>query len=158
MSNKLFPADTSKVREKIKTWVIIVLIIVIAIMLIRGCNDEGEKTVISEDKEVELKDTSDGQIRIKMNPVITINDGMMEDMGFGNYNENRLLKIKIKVGDEYIYESDYIKPSQVLEGDMLDNLDIDDGTSDAIAEVYSYTTDGTFIGQTNVALKLNNEG
>ena len=107
---------------------------------------------------MELKDTSDGQIRIKMNPFITINDGMMEDMGFGNYNENRLLKIKIKVGDEYIYESDYIKPSQVLEGDMLDNLDIDDGTSDAIAEVYSYTTDGTFIGQTNVALKLNNEG
>lgn len=149
--------EKGKNKERIKTIIIAILIIIIILLLLRGCGAGSESgSVIKEDNQVVLNDNSSGQVRIKLNPVIDVKDGVMENLNFCNYNEDRLLKVKIKVDDEYIYESDYIKPKEVLESDIIkeNNLKLDG--KEAIGEIYSYTTDKEFIGQTNVVLQLKN--
>ena len=149
--------EKGKNKERIKTIIIAILIIIIILLLLRGCGAGSESgSVIKEDNQVVLNDNSSGQVRIKLNPVIDVKDGVMENLNFCNYNEDRLLKVKIKVDDEYIYESDFIKPKEVLESDIIkeNNLKLDG--KEAIGEIYSYTTDKEFIGQTNVVLQLKN--
>ena len=146
----------NKLKERFKTVLIIVLIIIIILLLLRGCNgDESKQAVIVEDTTVELKDTSDGNIRVKLNPVVDVENGLLQNLNFSNFNEERLLKIKIKVDDEYIYESDFIKPSEVLEKDYIRDNNIELDGKEAIAEIYSYTIDKEMVGQTNVVIKLN---
>ena len=146
----------NKLKERFKTVLIIVLIIIIILLLLRGCNgDESKHAVIVEDTTVELKDTSDGNIRVKLNPVVDVENGLLQNLNFSNFNEERLLKIKIKVDDEYIYESDFIKPSEVLEKDYIRDNNIEFDGKEAIAEIYSYTIDKEMVGQTNVVIKLN---
>ena len=146
----------NKLKERFKTVLIIVLIIIIILLLLRGCNGEGSnKAVITEDTTVELKDTSDGNIRVKLNPVIDVENGLLQNLNFSNFNEERLLKIKIKVDGEYIYESDFIKPSEVLEKDYIKANNIELDGKEAIAEIYSYTIDKEMVGQTNVVIELN---
>ena len=138
------------------TILIIILIIIIILLLLRRCEGETSKeAVIVEDTTVELKDTSDGNIRVKLNPVIDVKDGVLENLDFSNFNEERLLKIKIKVDDKYIYESDFIKPSEILERDYIEDNNIELDGKEAIAEIYSYTTSKEMVGQTNVVIKLN---
>lgn len=145
-----------KLKERFKTILIIILIIIIILLLLRRCEGETSKeAVIVEDTTVELKDTSDGNIRVKLNPVIDVKDGVLENLDFSNFNEERLLKIKIKVDDKYIYESDFIKPSEILERDYIEDNNIELDGKEAIAEIYSYTTDKEMVGQTNVVIKLN---
>lgn len=149
--------EKNKNKERIKTFLIVILTIIIIFLLLRGCGVGNESSsVIKEDSNVVLNDNSSGQVRIKLNPVIDVKDGVMENLNFCNYNEDRLLKVKIKVDDEYIYESDFIKPKEVLESDIIkeNNLKLDG--KEAIGEIYSYTTDKEFIGQTNVVLQLKN--
>lgn len=149
---------TYKIKERSKTILIIVLIIILIILLYRSCNTQEIKTaVINEDKNVELNDTSSGNIRVKLNPSVDIKNGVLQNLNFSNFNEDRFLKIKIKVEDEYIYESDFVKPREVLEGDFIkeNNLDLDG--KEAIGEIYSYTTDKVLVGQTNVVINLNDE-
>ena len=149
--------EKNKNKERIKTFLIVILTIIIIFLLLRGCGVDNESSsVIKEDSNVVLNDNSSGQVRIKLNPVIDVKDGVMENLNFCNYNEDRLLKVKIKVDDEYIYESDFIKPKEVLESDIIkeNNLKLDG--KEAIGEIYSYTTDKEFIGQTNVVLQLKN--
>jgi hypothetical protein len=146
----------NKLKERFKTVLIIVLIIIIILLLLRGCNgDESKQAVIVEDTTVELKDTSDGNIRVKLNPVVDVENGLLQNLNFSNFNEERLLKIKIKVDDEYIYESDFIKPSEVLEKDYIRDNNIELDGKEAIAEIYSYTIDKEMVGQTNVVIELN---
>ena len=146
----------NKLKERFKTVLIIVLIIIIILLLLRGCNgDESKQAVIVEDTTVELKDTSDGNIRVKLNPVVDVENGLWQNLNFSNFNEERLLKIKIKVDDEYIYESDFIKPSEVLEKDYIRDNNIELDGKEAIAEIYSYTIDKEMVGQTNVVIELN---
>ena len=149
--------EKNKNKERIKSIIIVILIIIIILLLLRGCGAGNESSsVIKEDSNVVLNDNSSGQVRIKLNPVIDVKDGVMENLNFCNYNEDRLLKVKIKVDDKYIYESDFIKPKEVLESDIIkeNNLKLDG--KEAIGEIYSYTTDKEFIGQTNVVLQLKN--
>ena len=146
----------NKLKERFKTVLIIVLIIIIILLLLRGCNgDKSKQAVIVEDTTVELKDTSDGNIRVKLNPVVDVENGLLQNLNFSNFNEERLLKIKIKVDDEYIYESDFIKPSEVLEKDYIRDNNIELDGKEAIAEIYSYTIDKEMVGQTNVVIELN---
>ena len=153
----MYPKE-NKAKERIKTLVIIILLIVIVILLLKGCVGERKNSaIITKDENVELNDTSSGQIRVKMNSSIDVENDILKNLDFGNYNENRLLKIKIKVDDEYIYESDFIQPGEVLEGDLLKKVKLKEGVSSAIGEVYSYTIDKELIGQTNVVLQLNKE-
>lgn len=147
-----------KIKERVKSVLIIVLILIIIILLCKGCFGKSDNApVISENEEVVLNDTSDGNIRVKLNPSVDVKEGFMQNLNFSNYNEDRLLKIKIKVDDEYIYESDYIKPREVLEGDIIKDNNLDLDGKEAIGEVYSYTTDKELVGQTNVVIKLNDE-
>lgn len=147
-----------KTKERLKTILIIVLIIIIIILLLRSCNTQQVKTaVITENESVVLNDTSSGNIRVKLNPEVDVKDGVLQNLNFSNFNEDRLLKIKIKVDDEYVYESDYIKPKQVLEGDIIKDNDIEFNGKKAIAQIYSYTTDKQLVGQTNVEIKLNDK-
>lgn len=166
MNNEEKSSKRSKLKERIKTITIIILIIIIIILLLRSCNCEnnlgnqyddgsGNGMQIIEDDDVTLQDTSNGTIRIKMNPIITINDGVMEDLNFCNYNENRLLKLKIIVGDNCLYESGYISEGEILKGDLIDVSSIEKGEQDAIAEVFSFTCEEKLVSQTNVAFKLN---
>ena len=158
-------SDKRKLKERLKTITIIVLIIIIIILLLRGCNSEinsgtqydggNNEMQIIEDKDTSLQDTTNGTIRIKMNPIVTVKGGSMEDLNFCNYNENRLLKIEIIVGDECLYESGYIKEGEILKGDLIDMNTIEKGERDAIAQVYSFTYEEELISQTTVAFKLN---
>lgn len=147
-----------KVKENIKIIVIIILIMVMAIFFFHNCNgNEIETAVTTENKEVLLNDNSNENIKVKLNPSIDIKEGVLQNLNFSNFNEDRLLKIKIKVNNEYIYESDFIKPKEVLKSDLIkeNNLKLDG--KEAIGEIYSYTTDKELVGQTNVVINLNDE-
>ena len=145
-----------KWKERLKTVIIIVLIIIIILLLLRGCEGECAKTaVIDEGKQVELQDTSSGKVRIKMSPQVNIKKGIMQDLDFCNYNENRLLTIKIINDDKSIYESPFINSGDVLKGDYINVKSLAKGANDAVAEVYSYDLNRKLMGQTNVKFILN---
>lgn len=66
---------------------------------------------------------------------------------YGNYNDDRFLKVKIKVGEEYIYESDYMRPDEFFDSDIIEKNHLDIEGKDAVAEVYFYTSEKEYIGQ-----------
>ena len=152
-----------KMKERIKTIIIIVLIIIIIILLLRGCEgvshngtDDGNNNttqIIVDDKET-LHDTTDGNIRIKINPNIKIKNGMMEDLNFCNYNEDRILKLKIMVDNQSAYESGEIGAGEILKSDYLNTNVLKEGSNNAIAQVYSYSEARELLSQTNVAVSL----
>ena len=76
------------------------------------------------------------------------------DLGFGGYNENRLLKVKMKVGEQYIYESGYVKPSQVMDETFFEKIMKDVQSKECMAEIYSYTLDEELIGVQKMELRL----
>ena len=155
-NEKDYSSRKGKLKERIKTITIIVLIIIIIILLLRGCSGEPNNTTqIIDDDKTTLQDTTGGEIRIKFSPVVTISNGVMEELNFCNYNENRILKLKIMVNGDYVYESKQINAGEILVSDLINTKSLQRGENEAIAEVYSYTSEGELMGQTNVEFKLD---
>ena len=145
-----------KLKENTKAIVIIIFIMVMAIFFYHYCKEkEVENTVITENRDVLLEDTSRENTKVKLNPSMDIKESVLQNLNFTNFNEDRLVKIKIKVDNKYVYESDFIKPREVFERDLIKENDLKLDGKEAIGEIYSYTTDKELVGQTNVVINLN---
>ena len=149
-------------KEKIQ-WIIILILLILltasAVMLVRQNNQPaGQTAVIENNPDETLTDTSGGQIRIKINPVVDISGDVMNNLNFANYNEDRLLRCRILLGDEYIYDSGFIASGDMLKGDFIRTENLLPGSNEAVAEIYSYDTAENLLGQTNVKITLNMEG
>jgi hypothetical protein len=143
--------------------VIIVLLLVAMLAVASGLlykqyksEDTGpsKTAVIKTNDDEELTDPAEGSIRVKINPYVQIIDDTMQNLMFCNYNKDRMLKCKIKVGDTYVYDSGYLAEGNILVGDFIDTSVLSSGENDAIAEIYSYTVDYEKVGQTNVKMTL----
>lgn len=162
-------ANPNEQEEKKDKKIIIIILLLIIILLIgvlgftvvKMMNNNptpGQTAVIEQDDETELNDAdATGQIRIKINPVINVKNDTMQNLNFCNYNEGRLLQCKIKVGEDYVYDSGFLKEGEILKGDFVDMKYLKSGENEAMAEVYSYTLDEEPIGQTNVKVTLTVE-
>lgn len=141
----------------------IVLIIILAALfclsaaaVIYMASADDETAVVMKTDEVLEKPDETGKVRVKMNTYIDIYEDTMQSVDFYNLNHNRLLKLKITVDGNNIYESEYINEGEVLEADLADTSKLPKGETEALAEVYSYTLDRELIGQRNVEITLNN--
>ena len=142
--------------ERRKTaFIIVLLFVIIALILYLMCFGLRGTAVIETDGAVELNDTSTGNVRIIINPVINVKNGVLQNIGFSNFNKDRYLKLRIVANDKVAYESDKIESGSTLQGDYIKPGFKKVGLVDAIAEVTSYLEDGTFRDQTNVKVKLN---
>lgn len=152
--------------RKTKTLIIILIIVIAALAAALGftvvhmLNDNGSSrtAVIEQDNETDLNDVeTTGQLRIKINPVINVKKDTMQNLNFCNYNEGRLLQCKIKVGDNYVYDSGLLEDGSVLKGDFVETKYLKKGENEALAEIYSYSPEEDPIGQTNVKVTLTVE-
>lgn len=141
----------------------IVLIIILAALfclsaaavIYMAAADDETAVVMKTDEALEKPDET-GKVRVKMNTYIDIYEDTLQSVDFYNLNHNRLLKLKITVDGNNIYESEYINEGEVLEADLADTSKLPKGETEALAEVYSYTLDRELIGQRNVEITLNN--
>ena len=154
--------DDKKKKRLIIIFIIIILILSLVIGLMACQLLDGDKpsktAVIEQDTQEELNDVEEtGQLRIKINPVVTVKNDTMQNLNFCNYNDERLLQCKIKVGEDYVYIGEKLKPSEILKGDFVDMKHLKTGENEALAEIYSFSLAGDAIGQTNVKMTLNVE-
>ena len=105
-----------------------------------------------EQRTEEEKPQDSGQSEVVRMPESDCKE--LYDLGFGGYNENRLLKVKMKVGEQYIYESGYVKPSRVMDETFFEKIMEDVKSTDCMAEIYSYTLDEELIGVQKMELRL----
>lgn len=151
--------EVKKEEKKKKPLLIIILILIILILL--GALaffllNNNSKTAIIVDTDMQLQDVdADGQLRVKMNPYINIQEDTMQNLEFYNLNEGRYLQLKIKVGDKYVYEGPMLETGKVIKGDLIDTKNLPKGETEAIAEIYSYSLEEKPMGQTNVEVILN---
>lgn len=144
-------------RDKNKNTIIkllIIIVLILAVFLIRQCNAP-QKTAIIVGGDEQVQEAVNGQIRIKMNPSINIKKGTMQDMEFCNYNKDRLMQVKITVGEKQIYESGFVNPGDILKADIIETKNLKKGVNQAVAEIYTYNLEEEPIGQTNVKIQLN---
>lgn len=104
------------------------------------------------DETVETYDTSDGNVRLRINTDIIVEDGVMTNLNFGNVNKDRTMECRIKVDDSYVYESPKIETGKKIVSDKLDSK-LEAGTYEATVEIISYTGEEPS-GQTNVGVNL----
>lgn len=155
-----------KGEKKKKGLIVFLVVLIIALAAALGFMawqmmhaEPGQTAVIETDPNEELNSVDGtGQVRIKINPVITVKNDTMQNLNFCNYNEDRELQCKIKVGESYVYTSKKLKSSEILVGDFVKMEKLKKGKNEAIAEVYSFAPDSEeLIGQTNVKIELNVE-
>lgn len=149
-------SENKKIRQQ--RVCIILLLVLLIIMFFRQCTDSYkpvETAVIEENPQVQLTDSEKGEIRIKINPAIDVRNKTMQNINFCNYNKDRLLRCRIKSGDQYIYDSGFLAEGNMLKGDYIRTDGLDKGQNEVIAEVYSYDTSENLLGQTNVKITLN---
>lgn len=154
--------ETKKRYRNILLLLLFLLLIVLLTVWITSCMMEKNRekgpsvtAVIKENTEEVADHSASGSIRIVINPVVEIIDDTMQNLGFCNYNENRFLQCKIKVGETYIYDSGLLPEGSELIGDFVDTGELKKGENEALAEIYSYTEEQLPIGQTNVKIILN---
>ena len=155
--------NKSKTAERHRIIIIILLMIVVVLLALIcvQCGNQpvpGSTAVIEHNDDVILTNPDNGSIRIKINPAINIKGNIMQNLNFCNYNEDRFLRCRILFEEEYIYDSGLLASGDMLKGDYIKGELLPSGSSEAIAEIYSYDSAENMIGQTNVKIMLNNEG
>lgn len=138
--------------------ILLAAVFVLLILLCVQCENQppaGATAVIEHEDDVVLTKPENGSIRIKINPAITVKGSTMQNLNFANYNEDRLLRCRILLGEEYIYDSGLIASGDMLKGDFINAESLATGVNEAVAEVYSYDTEENQLGQTNVKITLN---
>ena len=131
---------------------ILAAIVVIAGVFITVAIVNSDKAEIA-DETVETYDTSDGNVRLRINTDISVEDGVMTNLDFGNVNKDRIMECKIKIDDNYVYESPKIETGKKIVSDKLDNSGLEPGSYEAVAEIRSYTGED-LSGQTNIGVNL----
>lgn len=144
--------------KKAQSVIIVVLAVLLCIsaaaVIYMAAAKDKTAVVVKTRESLENPDET-GKVRVKMNTYIDIYEDTMQEIDFYNLNHNRLLKLKITVDGDDIYESDYIKEGEVLEADLADKPMLAKGEHAALAEIYSYTLDKEPVGQRNVEITLN---
>lgn len=82
-----------------------------------------------------------------------LNQEVSESLSSSDYNDDRWLKIKVKLDGEYVYESDFLKPQDVLKMDIIKENNLDIEGKNAVAEIYSYTADKQFITMSEIIIQ-----
>ncbi len=135
-------------------WIkIIALCAVICISFVMCDDDKLIKEETIDDEVPSLMDSSNSKDWEEFDVKENAKEELLNSTNFSKYNEDRLLKIKVKVDGQYVYESDFMEPEMILKGDFFDENGINIGGDNVIGEIYSYTRDKEFIGQTNVVIK-----
>lgn len=134
-------------KKMSKVMIVIVLVVaVLCILILWGNGSEKEPSIMTDEGQEGVPES--------IEKIPEGNSKAMEDLGFGSFNENRLLKIKLRVGDEYVYESDYIKPSLLLDENYFENITDGMNVEKCVAEIYSYTVEGELVGMQEMELEI----
>ncbi len=162
MKTNTTTAGNKEMWQRILIIVLLAALIVTLLLLLVQCEGEEEEytgpsrtAVIQQNQEEPLNETGSGTIRIVINPVVQVLDDTMQNLGFCNYNKDRLLQCRIKAGEHYVYDSGLLPEGTELAGDFVDTEYLQTGENAALAEIYSYDLDENLIGQTNVKIKLD---
>ena len=149
-------------KKERKVYIVIIIILLLlllasltAVIVLNSQITPGRTAVIEHNTEEKLTDNSQGQVRIKISPVVTVKNDTMQNLNFCNYNEDRLLKCKLRLDNHYIYESGFVEEGDILRGDFVETEHLEPGENQVLAEVYYYTPDEQPVGQTNVKIVLN---
>lgn len=146
--------------QRILVLLLIAAMILILILLAVQCQEEkgpSKTAVISVNEEEPLNRSETGSIRIVISPVVQVLGDTMQNLGFCNYNEDRLLQCRIKVDGKYVYDSGMLSEGSELVGDFVKSEHLQQGENEAVAEIYSYTLEREPVGQTNVKITLNKQ-
>jgi len=160
-SRVLFYPEKKERKQKILTVLLIIALIVILILLMIQCQGEpaysgpSRTAVIEKNETEELTEPDSRSTRIVISPSVRIINETMQDLYFCNYNKERLLRCRIKVGEEYVYDSGMLEEGKELIGDFIKTDALMAGDNEALAEIYSYDLEENPIGQTNVNLILH---
>lgn len=126
-----------------------ILVAVVSILFLGGDKDVVDDEILTGEDKVQLDGTYEGEETFEVNQNA---NSILENIGFGEFNKERLVKIKVKVDEEYIYESDFMKPEDVIKEDIMKDQSINVKGKHVVAEIYSYTTEKEFIEQTNIVI------
>ncbi len=96
-----------------------------------------------------------GILSYKIAEEITVGSDGRGDFKIENSGKNScLMKVKISIGTEIVYETGYIKPNQHIYSDMLDKLpQVGTYTAEVVFEGFDPTTE-TSIGSTSTEITL----
>ena len=160
MRNNTIGFNEREKRQRRLILVLLAALLITLILLLAQCQGEeysGPSTtaVIQQNPQEVVDAAGSGTIRIVINPVVQVLDDTMQNLGFSNYNKDRLQRCRIKVGERYVYDSGLLPEGSVLAGDFVDTEYLQEGDNDALAEICSYDLDENLIGQTNVQIRLN---
>lgn len=113
--------------------------------------------IITPTLQNELQEVDkENKLRIKMNTTITIQNHTMQNLNFENLNKGRNMQCKIRLIDEesYLYISPLLAQGKKIEADVIEDHKFENGSYDAIAEIYSYNQQNIQTNQTNVKITL----
>jgi hypothetical protein len=156
--NRLNQEKNGQVLQKILIVLLAAALTVIMILLFVQCEEDkgpSQTAVIYQNEEESLNIPESGSIRIVISPVVQVIDKTMQNLGFCNYNKDRLLQCRIRVGEQYVYDSGLLAEGSELIGDFVETEMLKKGENEALAEIYSYTLEEQPVGQTNVKIILN---
>ena len=95
--------------------------------------------------------------RYRMNTTITVVQNTIQNLDFENINENKYLRVKIKLDydndTDYIYDSELVPFGKKVTADTL-LKEVPAGTYHAVAECYSYSSEKEQLSQTNINITL----
>ena len=147
-------------REHGKNIVIVILFLLLIIAIVflgiyKFRADQPVRTAVLEAINAdEMTLNQDGMVDIDINQFVTVINGVMQDLKFKNANTYRLLQCQIRQGDKYIYDSGKLEPGTSIVGDFVKTDNLKQGENNVIAEITSYSLDGTKRMQINVEMVL----
>lgn len=110
-------------------------------------------------EEVEISEvhSDENSTRYRLNTTLTISRNTIQNLNFENVNEDRYLRLKIKLDyendTEYIYDSNLVPFGKRITADTL-LKEVPAGTYHTIAECYSYSLEKKQLAQTNFEITL----
>lgn len=122
-------------QKKLLILLVIGVLLISVLFIMRSCNRDTRDDITENKSEASL------------------NEEVSESLNSSNYNDDRWLKIKVKVEDKYVYESDFLKPQEVLSMDIIKENNLDIKGKNAVAEIHSYTADKQFITMSEIVIQ-----
>lgn len=123
------------------------------VMTLLNRDDDSKINRYVEDTVVEDVNTDVSKTRFRFNTTVTVKKNTIQNLNFENVNEDKTMQIKIKCDDEYVFDSHSIEFGKKLTADVL-MKPLDKGDYDALAEVYTFNSDGEKTNQTNFNMKI----
>ena len=137
---------------------VLALTIVLGICLLLFKPKEPEiNRYIEEVDTTETVNTNDSTTRYRLNSTITVVKNTIQNLDFENVNEDKYLRIKIKLNpddNDYIYDSELVPFGKKIVSDTLNRTGVPAGTYKTIAECFVYSPDKEQIAQTNFEITI----